>query len=100
MPIWLAKIVATRIIKAVKHKVDLKRIDKYVNKPNELDKQMKQVQRNINKCLKTQEKMEKDLAIVIDILSKSDSIKDKFKNIKKQNRCCFSRRRNSFFYAG
>ena len=83
MPIWLAKIVATRIFKAVKHKIDLKRIDKYVNKPNELDKQMKQVQRNINKCLKTQEKMEKDLAIVIDILSKSDSIKDKFKKIKK-----------------
>ena len=83
MPIWLAKIVATRIIKAVKHKIDLKRIDKYVNKPNELDKQMKQVQRNINKCLKTQEKMEKDLAIVIDILSKSDSMKDKFKKIKK-----------------
>ena len=83
MPIWLAKIVATRIIKAVKHKIDLKRIDKYVNKPNELDKQMKQVQRNINKCLKTQEKMEKDLAIVIDILSKSDSIKNKFKKIKK-----------------
>ena len=83
MPIWLAKIVATRIIKAVKHKIDLKRIDKYVNKPNELDKQMKQVQKNINKCLKTQEKMEKDLAIVIDILSKSDSIKDKFKKIKK-----------------
>ena len=83
MPIWLAKIVATRIIKAVKHKIDLKRIDKYVNKPNELDKQMKQVQRNVNKCLKTQEKMESDLAIVIDILSKSDSIKDKFKKIKK-----------------
>ena len=83
MPIWLAKIVATRIIKAVKHKIDLKRIDKYVNKPNELDKQMKQVQKNINKCLKTQEKMEKDLAVVIDILSKSDSIKDKFKKIKK-----------------
>ena len=83
MPIWLAKIVATRIIKAVKHKIDLKRIDKYVNKPNELDKQMKQVQKNQNKILKTQEKMEKDLAIVIDILSKSDSIKDKFKKIKK-----------------
>ena len=83
MPIWLAKIVATRIIKAVKHKIDLKRIDKYVNKPNELDKQMKQVQKNINKCLKTQEKMEKDLAIVIDILSTSDSIKGKFKKIKK-----------------
>ena len=37
MPIWIAKIVATRIIKAVKHKIDLKKIDKYVNKPNELD---------------------------------------------------------------
>ena len=65
------------------HNRELKKIDDYVNKPNELDKQMKQVQKNINKCLKTQEKMEKDLAIVIDILSKSDSIKDKFKKIKK-----------------
>ena len=83
MPIWLAKIVLTRIYKAAKHNRELKKIDDYVNKPNELDKQMKQVQKNQNKILKTQEKMEKDLAIVIDILSKSDSIKDKFKKIKK-----------------
>ena len=41
MKLWLAKIVATRIIKAVKHKIDLKRIDKYVNKPNELDRAIK-----------------------------------------------------------
>ena len=43
MKLWLAKIVATRIIKAVKHKIDLKRIDKYVNKPNELDRAIKKI---------------------------------------------------------
>ena len=83
IPLWLGKIVAMKIYKSIKHNRELKKIDDYVNKPNELDKQMKQAQRNINKCLKTQEKMEKDLAIVIDILSKSDSIKGKFKKIKK-----------------
>ena len=59
MPIWLAKIVLTRIYKAAKHNRELKKIDDYVNKPNELDKQMKQVQKNQNKILKTQEKMER-----------------------------------------
>ena len=38
MPIWLVKIIGKRIIKAIKHRVDLKKIDDYVNKPNELDK--------------------------------------------------------------
>ena len=64
MPIWIAKIIATRIIKAVKHKIDLKRIDKYVNKPNELDKQMKQVQKNSNKALKYIEELEKEIGIL------------------------------------
>ena len=64
MPIWLAKIVATRIIKAVKHKVDLKKIDKYVNKPNELDRQMKSLQKTVNKNAKYIEELEKDIAIL------------------------------------
>ena len=64
MPIWLAKIVATRIIKAIKHKIDLKRIDKYVNKPNELDKQMKSLQKTVNKNAKYIEELEKDVAIL------------------------------------
>ena len=42
IPIWIGKIVAKQAIKAIKHKIDLNKIDKYVNKPNELDKQMKQ----------------------------------------------------------
>ena len=64
MPIWLAKIVATRIIKAVKHKIDLKRIDKYVNKPNELDKQMKSLQKTVNRNAKYIEELEKNIAIL------------------------------------
>ncbi len=64
MPIWIAKIVATRIIKAVKHKIDLKRIDKYVNKPNELDKQMKSLQKTVNKYGEYIEEMEKNIAIL------------------------------------
>ena len=65
MPIWIAKIIATRIIKAVKHKIDLKRIDKYVNKPNELDIQMKQIVKTNSKILKENEEMQKDIAILI-----------------------------------
>ena len=64
MPIWLAKIVATRIIKAVKHKIDLKKIDKYVNKPNELDRQMKSLQKTVNRNAKYIEELEKDIAIL------------------------------------
>ena len=65
MPIWIAKIIATRIIKAVKHKIDLKRIDKYVNKPNELDKQMKSLQKTVNKYGEYIEDMEKNIAILM-----------------------------------
>ena len=47
MQLWLAKIIAGRIIKAVKHTIDLKRIDKYVNKPNELDRAIKKHDKRI-----------------------------------------------------
>ena len=64
MPGWVLKFVATRIIKAIKYKVDLKKIDKYVNKPNELDIQIKQIQKTISKQGKTIEELEKDSAIL------------------------------------
>ena len=64
MPIWLVKFAAVRIIKAVKHKIDLNKIDKYVNKPNELDKQMKSLQKTVNKNAKYIEELEKDIAIL------------------------------------
>ena len=64
MPIWLGKFIATRIIKAVKRKIDLNKIDKYVNKPNELDKQMKSLQKTVNKYGRYIEELEKEVAIL------------------------------------
>jgi len=64
IPLWLGKIAAKQIIKAVKHKIDLKKIDKYVNKPNELDIQVRQMQKTIRKQGKTIEELEKNNAIL------------------------------------
>lgn len=64
MPGWLVKFIVTRVVKAIKRKHDLNKIDDYVNKPNELDKQIKQVQKNLNNCLKDNEKLEKEVAIL------------------------------------
>jgi hypothetical protein len=64
IPIWIGKMVAKRVIKAIKHKIDLKKIDDYVNKPNELDTQVKQQQKTMNKQGKYIEELEKDVAIL------------------------------------
>ena len=65
---WILKILgkwlSRKLIKAIKYKIDLKKIDKYVNKPNELDRQMKQVQKTSSKSLKYIEELEKDVAIL------------------------------------
>ena len=50
--------------KRIKGLQNLKRIDDYVNKDNVLDKQMKQVQKNLNKALKYIEELEKDVGIL------------------------------------
>ena len=47
MQAWLIKFAATRIIKTIKHQIDLKKIDKYVNKPNELDRAIKKHDKRI-----------------------------------------------------
>ena len=64
MKVWLIKLIAKRIIKAIKHKHDLKKIDDYVTKPNELDKQIKSLQRTVTKYGKYIESLEKDVAIL------------------------------------
>ena len=64
MPIWLAKIVVTRIYKAIKHNRELKKIDDYVNKPNELDRKFKSLQKTVNKNARYTEELEKDVAIL------------------------------------
>ena len=64
VPVWIGKMVAKRVIKAIKHKIDLNKIDKYVNKPNELDIQIKNLQRTVSKQGKYIESLEKDVAIL------------------------------------
>tara|TARA_R110002020_G_scaffold202759_1_gene405917 strand:+ start:553 stop:837 length:285 start_codon:yes stop_codon:yes gene_type:complete len=64
MPAWLVKVIFTRIFKALKKRREWKQMEDYVNKPNELDKQMKQVQKNLNNCLKYNEDLEKEVAIL------------------------------------
>ena len=61
---WLIKKIIEAIIKGIKRKHDLKRIDDYVNKPNALDKQLKSAQKTVNKYGKYIEKLEKKVAIL------------------------------------
>jgi len=64
MPAWLVKVIFTRIFKALKKRREWKQMEDYVNRPNELDKQMKQVQKNVNNSLKYIERLEKEVAIL------------------------------------
>ena len=57
---WIIK----AIMKAIQKKHDLKKIDAYVNKPNELDKQVKSLQKTVNKYGKYIEEVEKNIAIL------------------------------------
>ena len=62
--VWIAKKIVGSIINAIQKKHDLKKIDDYVNKRNELDIKMESVQKNVNKCLKNNEDLEKEVAIL------------------------------------
>jgi predicted methyltransferase len=62
--VWIAKKIVGSIINAIQKKHDLKKIDDYVNKPNELDKQMKQIVKTNSKILRENEEMQKDIAIL------------------------------------
>ena len=64
IPIWLIKFAGNRIYKAIKHNRELKKIDDYVNKPNELDRKFKSLQKTVNKNARYTEELEKDVAIL------------------------------------
>ena len=65
---WILKILgkwlSRKLIKAIKYKIDLKKIDKYVNKPNELDLQVKAHARALDKYGRTIEELETNVAIL------------------------------------
>ena len=71
------------VMKQLMKQFNLDKIQKYVEQPNELDKQVKAIQKNVSKYGKYIEEIEKDIAIIKDVVGKSDSIKDKFNKLKK-----------------
>lgn len=79
----LVKKIMDIIMKQLLKQFNLDKIQKYVEQPNELDKQVESLQKTVSKYGKYIEEVEKDIAILKDIASKSDSIKDKFKKLKK-----------------
>ena len=84
--VFLVKLIIGAIKDAIEKKKrikglnNLKRIDDYVNKDNVLDKQMKQVQKNLNKYGKYIEQLEKKVAEL-----KKDSHPPLFKKRDKSN---------------
>ena len=71
------------VMKQLMKQFKLDKIQKYVEQPNELDKQVKALNKTVNKYGKYIEELEKDMAILKDVANSSDSIKKKFKKIKK-----------------
>ena len=78
----IVKKILDSIMKQLLKQFKLDDILAYVEKPNELDKQMKQVQKNLSKYGKYIEDLEKEVAILKDVASKTESIKDKFSKLK------------------
>ncbi len=60
----LVKKVLDLVLKQIFKKFDLNKINKYVEEDNELDKQMKVVQKTLSKYGKTIEELEKTIAIL------------------------------------
>ena len=58
------KLIFKAVMNKINEKHNLRKIDDYVNKPNDLDKQMKQVQKNSTNNAKDIEEMWKDIAIL------------------------------------
>ena len=89
---WIIK----AIMKAIQKKHDLKKIDAYVNKPNELDNQVKSLQKTVSKYGKYIEEVEKNIAILkkvahpkadfvcTDCGTKAKRVKDKVNKLKEK----------------
>ena len=71
-----------KIVEIIMKQFKLDEIKKYVEEPNELDMKIKSMNKTVNKYGKSLENIEKDIAILKDIVGNNDSIKDKFKDIK------------------
>ena len=79
----LVKKVLDLVMKQILKQFKLDKIQKYVEEPNELDRQVKSLQKNINKYGKYIEEVEKDIAILKDVMSGNKAMKKKLDKFKK-----------------
>ena len=75
----IIKKVLDLVMKQLMKQFKLDKIQEYVEQPNELDKQVKALNKTVNKYGKYIEELEKDMAMLKDVANSSDSIKKKFK---------------------
>ena len=79
----LVKKVLDLVMKQILKQFKLDKIQKYVEEPNELDRQVKSLQKNINKYGKYMEEVEKDIAILKDVVGSNKTMKKKLDKFKK-----------------
>ena len=82
----IIKKVLDLVMKQLMKQFKLDKIQEYVEQPNELDKQVKALNKTVNKYGKYIEELEKDMAMLKDVANSSDSIKEKLKKVKKPRR--------------
>ena len=92
----LIKKIIDIVMKQLLKKFDFDKIQKYVEQPNELDKQVKSLQKTVNKCGKYIEDVEKNIAILkkvahpkadfvcTDCGTKAKRVKDKVNKLKEK----------------
>ena len=86
----IVKKVLDLVMKQILKQFKLDKIQKYVEEPNELDRQVKSLQKDINKYGKYIEEADKDIAILKDVISGNKSMKKKLDNIHyKTHKKCF-----------
>ena len=64
MPPFVLKFLGNMFFKWLNKRINLRKIERYVNEPNELDVQMKQMYKVVSRMRKEKEEIEKDLAIL------------------------------------
>ena len=83
----IIKKVMELVMKQLLKQFKLDKIQKYVEEPNELDKQVKSLQKTVNKYGKYIEKIEKDIAKVKSVAhTPIDGLTDRLNNLEEKSR--------------
>ena len=81
----LQGILIKKVINLIAKQFKLDKILKYVEEPNELDRQVKSLQKSVNKYGKYIEEMEKDIAEIKAVAHKPiDGLTDRLKKLEKK----------------